>query len=563
MVGSRSKAVLGLAVTVFVASIGTAAPLADADPTWTQTARISDAPWSEARFAPLPVAIDGDTLVIGASGAVHVYRRSVDDAWAHETTLTPSGEGVENFGTSVAVSGDRIAVGAPGYFVAASAAYVFERSDDGFTEIPLIPEPTDGGELGTFADKIDIDGDDVVLNAVADSLSVYVLHLDSGLQEVLHAPDDDALGSWFGYDVAIDAGVVAVADAGKKVDGSPGVGYVFTPDGTDGYSHEQLVPAPVPTDTAAFSIEVDDGQVAIGSPFVAVDGHDGAGQVSVFTPDGSGYLRTVHDSPAPVVDGRFGFSVALDGGRLVVGEPGDDPAIAGAVHVFDDATAPAVTTIHPTPSTPGDGFGDSVDLDGDRIVVGANSGYAERAVYVFEREPAPLCKGVEATIVGTDGDDTIIGTPGDDVIWAGPGHDHIEGLGGNDLICAGAGNDTILAGAGNDTVYAQNGDDMLFGGTGHDHLLGEAGNDRAGGGDGNDTITGGAGIDHLIGGTGDDLLTGKGSNDTLDGGPGADDLRGSWGNDTLDGGPGPDHIDGGPATDTCTTDPTDTTTRCE
>lgn len=131
-------------------------------------------------------------------------------------------------------------------------------------------------------------------------------------------------------------------------------------------------------------------------------------------------------------------------------------------------------------------------------------------------EPCPTqstCRGLVATIFGTDGNDTIMGTAGSDIIAGKEGDDLIYGRGGNDLICGDAGNDTIFGG---------NEDDQLFGGSGSDALFGEAGNDRLFGESGRDVLYGGLGLDRLAGGAGDDLLFGGADGDTLNGGSGND-----------------------------------------
>ena len=115
----------------------------------------------------------------------------------------------------------------------------------------------------------------------------------------------------------------------------------------------------------------------------------------------------------------FGFSVALDGDTLAVGAPGegsngrginsdtqtDDSApAAGAVYVFTrhGDTWQQQAYIKASNTDQGDGFGASLDLDGDTLAVGAfeeasngrginsateadNSAFASGAVYVFTR----------------------------------------------------------------------------------------------------------------------------------------------------------------------------------
>ncbi|MCH7587546.1 MAG: hypothetical protein IIC78_05870 [Chloroflexi bacterium] len=117
------------------------------------------------------------------------------------------------------------------------------------------------------------------------------------------------------------------------------------------------------------------------------------------------------------------------------------------------------------------------------------------------------CRGVEATILGTIGDDLLIGTPGDDVMVGRDGHDVILGLGGKDLICGGPGND------------------MLVGGPGRDRLDGDRGHDMIAGGKGNDGIKGGNGRDIIRGDGGDDDINCGSQADFVDGGSGVDSAR--------------------------------------
>ncbi len=70
----------------------------------------------------------------------------------------------------------------------------------------------------------------------------------------------------------------------------------------------------------------------------------------------------------------------------------------------------------------------SYELNGDELKIL----YSGDGVLVFDRTEAtlPVCDGLPATIVGTDGADVLEGTDGDDVIVGLRGHDLIRGLAG-------------------------------------------------------------------------------------------------------------------------------------
>ncbi|WP_432561266.1 ExeM/NucH family extracellular endonuclease [Kineococcus sp. SYSU DK003] len=96
----------------------------------------------------------------------------------------------------------------------------------------------------------------------------------------------------------------------------------------------------------------------------------------------------------------------------------------------------------------------------------------------------PTCQGLEATIVGTGGDDVLRGTNGADVI---------VGLGGDDVITGGNGDDVVCGGDGDDRISGGNGNDVLLGGAGEDRLAGDNGSDELYGGAGEDVLDQGNG----------------------------------------------------------------------
>jgi hypothetical protein len=108
------------------------------------------------------VAIDGDTIAVGtfgdddlgpASGGVHVYSRQ-SGQWLHTQKLLPATGGTQDlFGSSVALRGDTLVVGATGdddAGVDAGAAFVFDWTGTAFEEsVKLFGDPgAVGSEFG-------------------------------------------------------------------------------------------------------------------------------------------------------------------------------------------------------------------------------------------------------------------------------------------------------------------------------------------------------------------------------------------------------------------------------
>ncbi len=154
-----------------------------------------------------------------------------------------------------------------------------------------------------------------------------------------------------------------------------------------------------------------------------------------------------------------------------------------------------------------------------------------------------ICDGLEATIVGTSGNDSLTGTPGVDIIAGLQGNDTIHGLGGDDIICAGKGDDVVYGGVGFDIIFGAQGDDLIYAAYGTStqtradergaRMFGGAGNDSIYGTNRWDRMQGGTGLDHLYGYEGRDWIRGGAESDVLTGAGNIDDLHGGNGNDRI------------------------------
>lgn len=154
-----------------------------------------------------------------------------------------------------------------------------------------------------------------------------------------------------------------------------------------------------------------------------------------------------------------------------------------------------------------------------------------------------ICDGLEATVVGTTGDDVLTGTAGADVIAGLQGNDLIRGLAGDDVICGGIGDDVIYGGADFDIIFGAQGNDRIYAADGNStttrvdvrgaRMFGGAGNDIIYGTNRWDRMQGGSGADTMYGYEGRDWMRGGGENDVIDGGSNIDDLHGGNGNDRI------------------------------
>jgi len=510
-------------------------------------------------FLGISVAIDGDTLVAGATGdddaafgagAVYVFRRRVPGWWILQQKLTASDAAASDqpmLGYAVSVDGDTVAAGA--WFADAparrsGAVYVFDRSLGMWTEqqrlTPPIPEAGDH-----FGMTVAVDGDTLVAGAF--NGRVFVFKRAGGVwsyEQLLTASDGHT--SSFGEAVAVDGGTIFVGAGFHDGSGNDaGAVYVFEESGGAWTETQRLISSDVaPGDRFGQSVAIDGATAVIGA--FGDDVHAiNSGSAYVFTRSGPWAESAKLVPPDGARSDWFGYSVDLDAGLAAVGAGLDNAGgeDSGTVYLFgqDPGGWSLLDEMAASDPSPGDGLGLSVAISEEAIVAGARHrsdlGEDSGAVYVFEPgSDAANCGGLPVTITGTDGDDTIIGTAGPDVISALGGNDIVRGLNGHDIICGGPGNDHLNGGAGRDALWGESGDDDLRGGGGADVILGGSGVDALRGGAGHDELRGGDHGDFLAGNDGPDILAGGPGDDTLDGGRGFDDLDGGSGSDACRGG---------------------------
>ena len=192
----------------------------------------------------ISVAIDGETVIIGATGAgtggaVYVLRTSDGGATYGEVAkLTASDAAADDkFGVSVAIDGATVVVGA---FYGSNnwkgSTYVFLTTDGGATYGQVAKlTAADAGGADNFGWSVAISGDTIVVGAYGDddggsaSGSAYVFRTSDGgatYDQVTKLTAADAAASdKFGISVAIAGDTVVVGARGD--DGNTGSAYVF------------------------------------------------------------------------------------------------------------------------------------------------------------------------------------------------------------------------------------------------------------------------------------------------------------------------------------------------
>lgn len=215
------------------------------------------------------IAIEGDTALIGApfhqsAGAAYIFQRDAEGVWTQAAKLLASDRAIDDqFGWSVALSGDYAIVGAKRKDNSTGAAYIFKRDASGWgqncTGTPVVCEESqqlrasNGDISDDFGFSVAIEGDNAVVGALAgdsppepDTGAAYLFTLIggnwgqncSGSPLVCEETDiltagDGAVGDEFGNNVALSGDTILI---GAESHGSKGAVYVFEIEGSQTFS---------------------------------------------------------------------------------------------------------------------------------------------------------------------------------------------------------------------------------------------------------------------------------------------------------------------------------------
>jgi len=194
---------------------------------WTEQAKLTASDGANSDEFGLSVAISRDTIVIGAwyddtefgidCGSAYVYTRS-GTAWTEQAKLTASdGAPTDQFGLSVAISGDIIVIGANWDDTEAAfnrgSAYVYIRSGTVWTEQAKLA-PSDGAGFDSFGYRVATDGANIAIGAYGNdgtgSAYVYTRSGTIWTEQAKLTASDGAGEDLFGISVAIAGGAVVI-----------------------------------------------------------------------------------------------------------------------------------------------------------------------------------------------------------------------------------------------------------------------------------------------------------------------------------------------------------------
>ncbi|MDX2361074.1 MAG: T9SS type A sorting domain-containing protein [Crocinitomicaceae bacterium] len=373
-----------------------------------------------------------------------------------EQLPTPiNGANSQFFGSSVGIDGNFAVAGAYGVEDAIGTAYVYYY--DGLTWVKVARlSPSDGVATDQFGFSVAISGDYVVVGSRNDddlgssSGSAYIFQKPvAGWEDMLETAklnaSDGTNSDFFGYSVSISGDNVVVGAIGDDDSGSySGSAYVFTKpisgwvDGTEtakltasnGYNDERF----------GTSVSISGNNIVVGAT-LSDNGVLDAGGAYVFEMPVTGWVNMTETAQLSASDAllndNFGYSVSISGDRIVVGAPLDDDngANSGAAYVFDKVTPNWISATETNKLLAFDGavndyMGRSVSVSGDHIIASADmdddNGPSSGSAYVYNYVVGTWIGSIKLTAsdgaasdyfgcsVGISGDKVISGARGDD-----------------------------------------------------------------------------------------------------------------------------------------------------
>ena len=413
------------------------------------------------RRLPALLGVEGQAVQLRIDDASAAYPLTIDPLISTEEAHLFGSDAAsgDRSGHSVAIAGDTAVVGAPFDDTAAGintgSAYVFVRSGVTWTQQARLfaSDPVAGDQFGT---SVAISGNTVVVGAphdynfvnTTDDGSAYVfVRSGTAWSQQAHlfasaAASSDGFPDSFGISVAISGDTVVV---GRPAVFTPTLGtvHVYLRTGTLWAQQTSIVASDAPTvpDGYGYSVAISGETLVVGMPFDSIPLTLGAdeGSVYVYLRSGGTWSEQAHLFASDVAAyDNFGTSVAVSGNTLVVGAPLDDVLAAGAdegsAYVFVRSSGTWSEQAHLVASSPAaiDYFGSSVAVSADTVVVGVprddtpafggNSGSA----YVFARSGATWPQQVQmfasdaisadefGTSVAVSGDTAVVGAAFDD-----------------------------------------------------------------------------------------------------------------------------------------------------
>ncbi len=363
-------------------------------------------------FFGYAVAISGPNAIVGswqddavaAGNCGSAYFFDVETGQMTHKIFANDRGGGDHFGWAVGIDGNTAIVGAMldnDNGTNSGSAYIFDVTT-GSQLHKLIA--SDGAAYDGFGAAVAIHGTVAVVGAYGndtqgqDSGAVYVFDVSTGVQIVKLLPSSASEWQHFGISVAVTgepgSEIVVVGAPRAYFDGSLAYGGAFVFDAHTGAELFALRPDDVQIWQEFGWRVAADGNIALISAYHDDDVAGNAGAAYFFDLTTGQQLRKILPPTANLTD-QFGYSVSISGNTAAVGaNMADAPQIdSGTVYLFDVPTGDLLTSVIGSDTNSNDWFGESVSIDGSRMIVGTSrsSAFATNggSAYIFDTGRCP------------------------------------------------------------------------------------------------------------------------------------------------------------------------------
>ncbi len=391
---------------------------------------------AEGAYYVYAVIDDGmhDPVVDYSDGLVTIVHTLPD-----EIKLTASDlAGYDEFGYSVAISGNYAIVGVPwddDHGSTSGSAYIFKRRGSTWVEQAKLTA-SDAAASDYFGWSVSISGDYAVVGTYNDSAFIFKREGSVWIEQGKLTASDAAAYDYFGYSVSISGDYAIVGAYGDDDGGSySGSAYVFKREGTTWTEQAKLTASDAAYyDWFGSSVAISGDYAVIGAP-LDDDAGSYSGSAYIFKRDGLTWIEQgkLIASDAAASD-NFGESVSISGDTAIVGAPDDDDggSNSGSAYVFkrDGTTWTEQAKLTASDAAYSDAFGRSVSISGDTAIAGAyandDGGNASGSAYIFKRDGTTWTERAKLTAsdaaasdffgysVAVGGGSAIVGATGDD-----------------------------------------------------------------------------------------------------------------------------------------------------
>jgi hypothetical protein len=334
-------------------------------------------------------------------GVVYIFHKT-SAGWLQQARITAKDSSAGgNFGGSISLAGDYLAVGSPGKTVGSNLSqgkvYLYKRNNTTWDEEAQITRSSGAAQdkLGYSVAYCSNATGGAILYIGAPSTSglgsgaayAYKKNTSSGVWATIQtlAPADLVNGDGFGYSISADSNHVGIGAVYKKKSNlSVGAAYIYL-NSRGTLSLQQKLDGVTEESNFGFSLSLQSDRLAVSAPS-NIRYENNSAYVSIYNRSGSSWtlfdeIRISSGTSNELKAMRFGAGLSLYGDYLLIGGSGGYvtpiagwfvASLEGSVYIYKSGNSSynKIGMIHATESRIGNLFGSAIAVDKNNFVIG-------------------------------------------------------------------------------------------------------------------------------------------------------------------------------------------------